>query len=448
MQSFYWDCPGLGGADFQWWNHVTSKIPSLKQVGFTALWLPPASKAPNPVSMGYDPYDYYDLGEFENKNGRKETWFGTRADLEKLIRVAHQHGLDVYADLVFNHNSGADDEEVNPIDGKKRWTKYQPESGQFPRDWKCFHPSLYESWDDGVFGEGMPDLCHRNPYVFDEIMKYAQWLIEILGFDGFRYDMVKGYGPWLITALQEFRYSKGDSKYSYKIYGVGECWDSTRKIEDWLEDANRWSDNPVRAFDFELRGRLKALCDSFGYDLRNLTADGTLVKDNPFLAVSFVENHDVHRPGDPNVHNPVINDKMLAYAYILTHEGDPCVFWPDYYNYGLGLEGEPSGIAALVRVHGSHAGGTTSVLHVDEDLYIMQRNGFDAQPGLVFVMNNLGDRWNGQTVQTRWKATRFVPVAWRGRDDAGKPQEEHTGADGKADFWAPPRGYAVYVPQV
>ena len=29
--------------------------------------------------------------------------------------------------MVINHNSGADEEEVNPLDGEKRWTKFNPE---------------------------------------------------------------------------------------------------------------------------------------------------------------------------------------------------------------------------------------------------------------------------------------------------------------------------------
>ncbi len=49
-----------------------------------------------------------------------------------------------YADMVINHNSGADEEEVNPLDGQKRWTKFNPKSGRFPRDWNCFHPCRYE----------------------------------------------------------------------------------------------------------------------------------------------------------------------------------------------------------------------------------------------------------------------------------------------------------------
>ena len=76
----------------------------------------------------------------------------------------------------------------------------------------------------------------------------------------------------------------------------------------------------------------------------------------------------------------------------------------------------------------------------------MQRNGFEGQKGLIFVMNNQGDGWNGMWVKTKWRNTRFVPGAWRGRDTM-VPQEKWTQGEGWGDFWAPPRGYAVYLPQ-
>src|ERR1035438_4086756 len=69
---------------------------------------------------------------------------GNRAELEALIAKAHAHGVGLYADMVINHNGGADEEEVNPLDGQKRWTKFKPKSGVFPRDYNHFHPSRYE----------------------------------------------------------------------------------------------------------------------------------------------------------------------------------------------------------------------------------------------------------------------------------------------------------------
>lgn len=439
MQAFYWDCPKLEGKEYHWWKHLESVTPSLKGAGFTALWLPPASKAANigGASMGYDPYDYYDLGHIDQK-GSVKTWFGSKDDLLSLIRTAHDNGMQVYADIVINHCSGGDEKELNPIDNSERWTKFNPKSGRFKRDYKCFHPSPYEIWDKMTF-EDMPDLCHRNPNVYIELIDYAKWLMEDIGFDGFRYDCVKGYGGWMVRAIQELRTVKNGK--SHTPYGVGECWDRKRAIADWLDETNAWSDNPAGAFDFPLRDSLKGLCDSYGYSLRNLAEGGTLLKERPFEAVTYVENHDIVRD------NPIINEKMMAYAFILTHEGYPCVFWQDYYNWGLGLPGSENGIAALVRIHEDHAGGTTSVLHVDDNLYIMQRNGSEGHKGLVLVLNNSGEGWNGARVGTKWRNTRFVPAAWRGRDDAGVPQEKWTGEDGWADFWAPPRGYAVYLPQ-
>jgi alpha-amylase len=437
MQAFYWDCPRHDDRERAWWELVRQRVGPLAQTGFTSIWLPPVHKAGSASSMGYDPYDYYDLGEFDQK-GAVETWFGSRAELIALIEAAHDAGLAPIADMVINHNNGADAQEVDPVDGQSYWTRFDPASGRFPRDTDCFHPSRFESWDDERFG-GMPDLCHRNPYVFDEILKLARWLVEEIGFDGFRYDFVKGYGTWMITAIQEYRYERGGALI--RPYGVAENWSSARTIENWMGETNAWNDNPVDAFDFPLRDMLKELCDGYGFSLRRVTEWETLSRRQPRDAVTFVENHDL-RDGN----QPIFHDKLLGYGYILTHEGHPCVFWKDYFNYGLALEGTPNGIAALVRVHESFAGGETDVLWVDDDVYVMQRRGYGGNPGLVFVLNNRGDRWNGAWVSTRWHDTTLAPVAWWSASDLSRPNDQRVFTDGRAEVWAPPRGYAVYAP--
>jgi alpha-amylase len=443
MQAFYWDCPKHDNQEQQWWNFIASKVPTLRETGFTAFWLPPASKAANigGYSMGYDPYDYYDLGEYDQRGGIP-TWFGTVEDLLNLIDEAHSHDMQVYADMVLNHCNGADVKELNPLNGKAMWTKFTPQSQKFSRDWTCFHPSNYRLRDEEPF-DGMPDLCHHNPYVYGEILKMAQWLVDEVGFDGFRYDFVKGFGVWVIDAIQGMHYQKIDPKTEkpFKPFGVGECWDSTGAIDEWLNRVNATSENPVLAFDFPLRGRLKNLCDVHGYSLRNLPAPGTLLTTRPKEAVTFVENHDIVRT------HPIVHDKLLAYSFILTHEGYPCVFWQDYYNWELGLEGTPNGIAALVKAHEDHAGGLSSILHIDNDLYIMQRSGWQEQKGLIYVLNNRGDKWNGSRVATRWKNTTLKAVAYSDHAD-GAPQIPTSDSSGAADFWAPPRGYAVYVPEL
>jgi alpha-amylase len=439
MQAFYWDCPRAENKEFKWWKHVRSQIPALAKAGFTTLWLPPVHKAANMggQSMGYDPYDYYDLGNY-NQKGSRPTWFGTKRELLALIKDAHTYQMEVLADMVINHNSGADATELNPLLNQERWTVFRPKSRKFRRDWECFHPNRYERWDESTFGD-MPDLSHRNPYVYQEIMALARWLVEEIGFDGFRYDFVKGYGANTVTAIQEYLYQR--SGQTITPYGVAEHWDSAQAIEWWVNVTNFSNSNPVDAFDFPLREILKSLCDQYGFSLYSLLYGETLLQKQPQTTVTFVENHDLRDPG-----RPIINDKLLAYSYILTHEGYPCVFWPDYTN--LALTDSPNGITALVQAHNAYAAGSTRVLYVQDDLYIMQRGGYEDQPGLLYVLNNRGDRWNGAWVTTQWNNLDLFPVAWWSASDRSAPFEQHTAWDGRGEFFAPPRGYAVYAPRI
>ena len=81
--------------------------------------------------------------------------------------------------------------------------------------------------------------------------------------------------------------------------------------------------------------------------MRRLAEHGTVVDTRSEFAVTFVDNHDF-RGGNSA---PIVNDKLMAYAFILTHPGYPCVYWQDYFEYALGRPGSPSGIAALVTAH-------------------------------------------------------------------------------------------------
>ena len=105
------------------------------------------------------------------------------------------------------------------------------------------------------------------------------------------------------------------------------------------------------------------------------------------------------------------------------------------------MSGTPNGIAALVAAHEKYAGGATQVLYADDNLYIMQRTGRAHSRDLIYVLNNLGDAWNGITVQTQWTNTQFEPVAYGGNDTEPSGRSRPTGGRlGRADFWAAPRG--------
>jgi len=439
MQAFYWYCPRDDDKEFKWWPHVRAQIPLLAAAGFSSLWLPPVHKAASLYgpSMGYDPYDYYDIGDFDQKGG-VPTWFGTKQELLDLISEAHAHGLTLLADMVINHNGGADAQELNPITNEMRWTLFEPRSGRFPRNWESFTPNRYEAVGESNFGD-FPDLSHANPDVQRELLALARWLIEEIGFDGFRYDYAKGYASSTIRAIQDQTYERNSQRVA--PWGVAEFWEWAGSTLQWLEAANRESSNPVHVFDFGLREMLKSLCDEPGFSLRAINAWETVLREKPGDAVTFVESHDLRDDG-----RPIQNDKLLAYSFILTHEGHPCVYWKDYFNHGLALRASPHGIDALVDVHAHHAAGRAEVLHTDDDLYIMQRAGDADRPGLIYVLNNRGDDWRGAWGTTRWPSTTFRPLAWWGRTDMARPINQVTGRDGRGQFFAAPRGFAVYVP--
>jgi len=102
IQYFHWYHPG------NLWNEFAEKVNYLKDLGFTSVWLPPATKCSLGLEgRGYDVYDPYDLGEFNQKGGIA-TRYGTKEEYVKAIEKAHEAGIAVYADLVLNHRMGGD----------------------------------------------------------------------------------------------------------------------------------------------------------------------------------------------------------------------------------------------------------------------------------------------------------------------------------------------------
>jgi alpha-amylase len=61
----------------------------------------------DPSGTGYDVYDLYDLGEFDQKGSISTRW-GPKEDLQALIAAARDVGIGIYWDAVLNHKAGAD----------------------------------------------------------------------------------------------------------------------------------------------------------------------------------------------------------------------------------------------------------------------------------------------------------------------------------------------------
>ncbi|CAM1374113.1 alpha-amylase [Tenacibaculum xiamenense] len=405
MQAFYWDVPAGGN----WWNTVKGKVQDWSNAGIDAIWLPPATKAQNgSFSMGYDPFDYFDFGKYDQM-GSIETRFGSEKELKSLISEAHNSNLSVIADIVLNHNSGGQS-EVNPVNGQANWTKFEPMSGRFTRDFNDFHPNYNYNNDTGVFG-GFPDLSHSQIRVQNELWKnpesVAKYYKNVMGFDGWRFDYVKGFEPWVV---REWKNEVGG-------FSVGEYWDGNAGTLDW------WSGQAeVSAFDFACYYRMR---DAFQGNNLNRLNDDMLWKRNPNKAVTFVANHDT---------DEIYNGKMLAYAYILTHEGYPTIFYSDYEEW---LSKER--LNNLIWIHNNLAGGNTSILYTDNDEYVARRNGHN-NAGLVVYINN-ANHWQERWIQTNWSNTRI-------KDYTGHSNWEPITQGGKwVKIQVPPKSYSVWAPK-
>jgi alpha-amylase len=456
MQAFFWNTTP-GGI---WYDSLAKIAPRLASAGIGAVWLPsPAKGMAGGWSMGYDPYDHYDFGEY-NQCGSVETRFGSKQELVNAINTFHSVGIQVWADAVMNHMNGGERKqkyECKPYpsfpDSEYLQFYYPNGSGRFKKDSSYFYPNL-QTCDvnspyhgDPVYQFGVW-LAKDKPKVKDSLVVWGQYLRNGLKFDGFRIDAVKHMdpyfvGPWLSNA------NAGG-------YAVAEYYGSIDEIKTWLYYCQSVFGGDVSMFDFPLRFDLKDMCNntSGGYDMNWLDGAGLLNNGvSGYDVATFVDNHDFDRIGwDGNVdvgHSPIIYNKDLAYAYILFSEGRPCIWFKDYFGYGL--DGK---LDTLIWIRQNYLwGGTTKrsglnpwyVGSADDqvtqsrDIYVACRNGGSGKPQVFLVINDNSSQWRGVWVNTNHPNAVF-------RDFTGRAIDKQAAGDGRVDLWAPPRGYAIYIP--
>jgi alpha-amylase len=402
MQGFYWNVPSTTPAG-DWWQNLGAKATELAQAGITAIWLPPAYKGGSQWDCGYGVYDRYDLGEF-NQKGTVATLYGTLNHLTSAIASLHGAGIQVYEDIVMNHLMNADYSEV--VNGNTVWTGFNfPGRGTTYSAFQWNHTLMngwqggggvwyqWNAWDFNAYNNGDAydnlmgcEIRYNNcPAVVTETIGWGNWITAKLNLDGYRLDAVKHiYTPFLNNWLDNVKGSK---------FAVGECWfNSVQELNDYAAATG----GRTSLFDVPLHYTFKAMSDGNGaWDMRGLEFAG-FTEANGALSVSFVDNHDTDTPG--GLYSPVVNLKMLAYAYILTREkGYPCVFYKDYYEYGLG-----SYIKTLIGIRQAHAYGSayeyTSI--DDPDLYVYSRSGDATHSGLLLMLNDGGSTRSAGTVTT------------------------------------------------
>ncbi len=433
IQFFHWYSEGDG----KLWEEVKKQADYLKELGITSVWLPPAYKASGGgYSVGYDPYDLFDLGEFDQK-GTIPTKYGTKEQYIEAINALKERGIGTIVDIVLNHKAGGDEKErfhVTKVDQNNRqhnvsepfeieaYTKFTfPGRGtkysDFNWDFNCFTGVDYaeNDDDDAIYqiihdhGDGWEemiddekgnydylmynDIEHRNPFVREELNYWGKWYHDTVGFTGVRLDAVKHQSP---TFYQEWLYNLRQNT-GENIFAVGEYW-APGQLDLLLKyiEATKGS---MSLFDSSFHHNIrKASVSGSNYDLRQIF-DETLVNTIPQLAVTVTDNHDTQPL--QSLDDPVEKwFKPLAYALILLRQdGYPCIFYPDlfgahYKDHGAdGNEYEifldkTDGIEGLLKARKDYAYGMQRDYFEDANCLGWTREGDGEHQGCAVILSN------------------------------------------------------------
>ena len=400
---------------------VIDKLPYLKDLGVTALWLTPwydnwngvnrcdRPWCPSTYYHGYHAVDYYGV----------EDRFGTLETLRELVERAHALGLKVIQDQVANH-----------VGAQHPWVKDSP----LP-DWfhgtlgkhlrNPFHGDMLLSPHapeaersetlDGWFSDDLPDMNQEQPEVARYEIQNSLWWVGVTGIDGIRQDTAQYMPRAFLRDLNSALHRQYPS-----MWMVGEVWNEDPVHTSFFIGGHKgWDgiDTQLDAvFDFPVwdvsrkvfTGRRPAS------DLRYVLRSDSLYPDASRL-VTMANNHDTSRfmslPG------ATLEGAMLHLAYTLTIRGTPQIYAGEEIAMRGGDDPDnrrdfPGGFAndvrdaftkagrtapeqrmyewtrSLLRLRSEHAAlrrGALIDLHFDEDSYAYARR--DAQETVVVALN-------------------------------------------------------------
>ncbi|MFC0141011.1 alpha-amylase [Erwinia mallotivora] len=433
LQFFHWYYPD--GSKL--WPEAAERAAWLAEIGITDVWLPPAYKGESGgYSVGYDTYDLFDLGEFDQK-GSRATKYGDKEQLLAAVNALRKADVGVVMDVVLNHKMGADEKEpvqVNRVNPDNReeiypevmeaeaWTRFtfpvrEGKYSQFVWDFKCFSgvDHIENPDENGVFkivndytGEGWNDqvddelgnfdylmganIDFRNHAVTEELKYWARWMMEQLPCTGFRLDAVKHIPAWFYKEWIDHVQQVAEQP----LFIVAEYWShEVDKLQQYIDQV----DGKTMLFDAPLQMKFhNASREGADYDLSTLFND-TLVGHDPWHAVTIVANHDtqplqsLEAPVEPWF-------KPLAYALILLREqGVPAIFYPDLFGASYedeGGDGEKYSIEmpvipeleALIRARQLYAHGVQTEWFDHANCVAFARSGTQEHPGCVVIMSN------------------------------------------------------------
>ena len=340
-------------------------------------------------------------------------------------------------------------------------------SGQGSMNHSNFRPNgnptqLAGDWDAMLF---FYDYDQDVLSTKEGLRDWTQWLNSNVGIEGLRMDAVKHFPTSFVSYLMDELQASGQSPDLV----VGEFFDfSASALKGWTDAVNggmspaAQAEISVKIFDFALRSSLKSACDQFGYDVRNVFNSGIIngAGGNKAHTVTFVNNHDFRENDEP-----VVNDPLLPYTYILTNPdvGTPTIFYSDY--YGIANANAPIiplavDLKRLIELNQKYIDGASSVDYLSAfgSTYPITYSSGYANTSLVYQTNFGGpDSDNAAIVAINFAGEPLeaeISVNTIGVITNGLEMLEKTGkselsksliASGKMNIQVPARSFAIYV---
>ena len=303
---------------------IRQHLDYFNQLGVTALWFTPVLENDSPNDGKNSTYHGYATTNYYRVDPR----FGTNAEYKKLIDEAHQKGLKVVMDMIFNHcgfehpwvaDMPSKDwfncpewllpeyqtpehlKKIGTMDGERtvndmfKQTSYKLTPVLDPYASKVdFHETV-----DGWFVPSMPDLNQRNPHVMKYLIQNSEWWIETVGIDGIRMDTYPyadrdGMALWMKTLDKEYP----------NFNTVGETWvTEPAYTAAWQKDSKLSEKNSYlkTVMDFAFFDRINSAKNEETDDwwngmnrIYNVLCYDYLYP-NPKSVMAFIENHDTDR---------------------------------------------------------------------------------------------------------------------------------------------------------
>lgn len=319
LQGFYWD-----SFKETKWTTLEKQAAELGNY-FSLVWLPQSGNCGDGKSMGYNPLYYW------NQNSS----FGTEAELRSLIKTFKANGIGTIADVVVNHRGTMTNWVDFPAETYNGVT-YQmlptdicaDDDGGETKNWASKNGyQLSANNDTGEGWSGMRDLDHKSTNVQKCVKAYTKYLVDDLGYTGFRYDMVKGFSASYVADY---------NNHAGVQFSIGENFGNVEEAKRWIDGAKYNGTRMSAAFDFQFHYTLAKAVKEKNWTYLNAKAYHLVSSGSEYnrYAVTFVENHDTqYRSPSETGSEAISSDIRACNAYLLAMPGTPCVFlkhWIDY----------------------------------------------------------------------------------------------------------------------